>query len=57
MSLSYEFSIGSVRAKEKSLLTMSDIEQMIGMKTEAEIVRFLKDKGFGDGETIDEIIV
>ena len=56
MSLSYEFSIGSVRAKEKSLLSSSDLEQMIGMKNEAELVRFLKDKGFGDGNTIDEVI-
>ena len=56
MSLSYEFSIGSVRAKEKSLLSSSDLEQMIGMKSEAELIRFLKDKGFGDGNTIDDVI-
>ena len=30
MALSYEFSIGSVRAKEKNLFTNSDIEHMLG---------------------------
>ena len=39
MSLSYEFSIGSVRAKEKSLFTSSDAEQMLALKNENELIR------------------
>ena len=54
--MEYEFSIGSVRAREKKLLSSSDIDQMLTMQTEKDLVRFLKDKGFGDGEYIDCII-
>ncbi len=56
MALSYEFSIGSVRAKEKSLLSNSDIEQLVVLKNEEELMRTLKDKGFGDGTTVDAVI-
>ena len=56
MALSYEFSIGSVRAKENSLLREADIEMMISLKSEKELVRHLKDKGYGQGETTDEIL-
>lgn len=56
MGLSYEFSIGSVRAKEKSLLNNSDIEQLIACKDESELSGLLSDKGYGDGKTVDEII-
>ena len=54
--MEYEFSIGSVKAREKRLLSSSDIEQMLALKSEKELVRFLKDKAFGDGETVDELI-
>lgn len=56
MALSYEFSIGSVRAKEKSLFSNSDIEQMLACKNTDELCRFLTDKGYGSGNTIDDII-
>ncbi|MCH5304650.1 MAG: V-type ATPase subunit [Ruminococcus sp.] len=56
MVLSYEFSIGSVRAREKNLLTSSDIEQMLSYNNTSDLARFLNDKGYGDGETIDEIL-
>ncbi len=56
MALSYEFSIGSVRAKENSLFTKSELEQMLACKSEAELVRYLADKGYGEGGTVDEII-
>ncbi len=56
MAFSYEFSIGSVRAKEKSLLSYSDLEQMINVKNEDELVKLLKDKGYGDGDSTDELI-
>ena len=56
MALSYEFSVGSVRAREKSLFTNSDIEQMLACKNSDGLCRFLIDKGYGDGKTVDEII-
>lgn len=56
MALSYEFSIGSVRAKEKSLFSSSDIEQLLACKSTDELCRLLNDKGYGQGSTIDEII-
>ena len=56
MKLSYEFSIGSVRAREKRLFTSAELEQMLNLKSENELVRFLKDKGYGDGETVSEIV-
>lgn len=54
--MEYEFSIGSVRAREKHLLSSSDIDQMLTLTDEKELVRFLKDKGFGDGESVDALI-
>lgn len=56
MALSYEFSIGSVRAKEKHLFSGADIEQMLALKSEDELVRYLKDKAYGDGDSVDEMI-
>ncbi|MEE0914150.1 MAG: V-type ATPase subunit [Ruminococcus sp.] len=56
MSLSYEFSIGSVRAKENSLFTNSDIEQLLACKDTSSLCSMLNTKGYGDGKTIDEII-
>lgn len=56
MSLSYEFSIGSVRARETSLFSDAEVEQMLAMKGEGELVRFLRDKGYGDGSSVAEIL-
>lgn len=56
MAKSYEYSIGSVRAKETSLFTSSEVEQMLGCSDEAQLVRYLNDKGYGEGDTIDEVI-
>ena len=56
MALSYEFSIGSVRAKETSLFTGADIDRLLFCKDENELVRLLSDKGYGDGNTVEEII-
>lgn len=56
MALSYEFSIGSVRAKENSLFTSADVEQMLNCKGENELISFLNEKGYGTGGSIDEII-
>ncbi len=56
MRFSYEFSVGSVRAREKSLLSSSDIEQLVSFKSTDEVIRFLNDKGYGEGKTVDDII-
>ncbi len=56
MALSYEYSIGSVRAREKSLLNSSDVEQMLSFKSDNELLKFLIDKGYGEGKSIDEVI-
>ena len=56
MALSYEFSIGSVRAKEKNLFTNSDIEHMLGCENVNELCRYLSDKGYGEGDDIEDIL-
>ena len=56
MALSYEFSIGSVRARENAMLSSQDIDRMLGCKSEAELAAYLSDKGYGEGKTLDEII-
>ncbi|MCR5652732.1 MAG: V-type ATPase subunit, partial [Ruminococcus sp.] len=56
MALSYEYSIGSVRAREKSLFDSSDIDQMLSYNSDNELLRFLNDKGYGAGADIDEVI-
>ncbi len=56
MSLSYEFSIGSVRARENRLLKKADLEQLMNMKSEADIVTFLKDKGYPDRESTAQML-
>lgn len=57
MSVSYEFSVGSVRVREKSLLSNTDIEQLLACKSSSELIKILIDKGYGEGDTIDEILV
>ncbi len=56
MAKSYEYSIGSVRAKEKELLSSSDIESMLACKDTESLVNYLRDKGYAEGETVDELI-
>ncbi|MBQ1507179.1 MAG: V-type ATPase subunit [Ruminococcus sp.] len=56
MALSYEFSIGSVRARENYMLTSQDADRMISCKSEEELAAYLSDKGYGDGNTVDEVI-
>ena len=47
MAVSYEFSIGSVRARENALFTKTDIEQLLGCKTVEQLCQTLSDKGYG----------
>ncbi len=56
MSLSYEFSIGSVRVREKSLFNTADYEQMLALKSEEELMGFLENKGYPEGDSVDEIL-
>lgn len=56
MSLSYEYSIGSVRAREKHLFSHADIEQMIALRDEKNLLSYLKDKGFGEGDSIEDLL-
>ena len=55
MALSYEFSIGSVRAKENALFSKTDLEQLLGCKTTAELCQTLSDKGYGTVCAFDEM--
>ena len=50
MALSYEYSIGSVRAKETSLFSKADLEQFLGCASAAEFCALLRDKGYGSGD-------
>jgi len=45
----YIYAVASIRAKEKSLLTDADVQSMVGMKSEAEVLTFLTERGWGDG--------
>ncbi len=56
MALSYEYSVGSVRAKENALFHNADAEQMLALRDETQLARYLKDRDFGDGDTVDEIL-
>ena len=44
----YIYAVASIRVKEKSLLTDSDVQSMIGMKSENEVLSYLTEKGWGD---------
>ncbi|MDO5123862.1 MAG: V-type ATPase subunit [Eubacteriales bacterium] len=56
MAKSYEYSIGSVRVKETSLFTNAEVEQMLGFTDEAQLVSYLVDKGYGKGDTTEEVL-
>ncbi len=56
MAVSYEFSIGSVRAKENALFSKTDIEQLLACQSVSELCQTLRDKGYGSGEDFDGIV-
>lgn len=56
MALSYEFSIGSVRARENLMLNSADVEQMAALKSSDALCRFLNDKGYGDGKNVEQVL-
>ena len=55
MAASYAFAVGSVRAREGSLLTRQDMEGLMLAGSDRELASLLRDKGYGDpagrGET------
>lgn len=56
MALSYEFSIGSVRARENKLLSPSDFQYLQSAKTEKEYLQYLSEKSFGEGQTLEQLL-
>ena len=44
---SMAFSVGSIRAKESTLLDQQDLEQLLHAGSEEELLRLLRDKGYG----------
>lgn len=56
MALSYEFSIGSVRAKENALFNKTDLEQFLACEDTAQLCGLLRDKGYGSGNGFAEIV-
>lgn len=56
MPVSYEYTMGSVRAKEKELLTDADIEAMLACKSVPALHTFLQDKGFAEGNSIEDML-
>ena len=56
MALSYEFSIGSVRARETRLFGKTDIEQLVSCKSTDALCRTLTDKGYSGGDDFDSLI-
>ncbi|MGI5959386.1 MAG: V-type ATPase subunit [Massiliimalia sp.] len=51
MAEEYTYAVARVHAKELSLLTRQDLEQLLGCPTESDCLRVLSEKGFGEGQT------
>ena len=56
MAVSYEYSIGSVRARETALFGKTDAAQLLGCKTTAELCQTLSDKGYGSVTDFDKML-
>ena len=55
MALSYEYALGSVRAKEGKLFKKQDIDVLMACTTVQELASTLSDKGF-EGDSIDQML-
>jgi len=44
----YIYAVASIRAQEKSLLTDADIQAMVGLKSEAAVLTYLTERGWGE---------
>ena len=51
----YIYAVASIRAKEKTLLTDSDVQSMVGMKSEKEVLTYLTERGWGDGSATGDM--
>ena len=49
----YIYAVACIRAKEKTLLTDSDVQTMVGMKSEKEVLSYLVEKGYHCGGVFD----
>ncbi len=47
----YTYAVARIRSKEMSLLNAAAIEQLMSAKSYTECIRFLQDRGWGDGNT------
>ena len=52
--LNYAYAVARIRVLEKYLLSDSDIEQMIAMPSDAAVLTFLKERGWGDESSAHE---
>ena len=55
MALSYEYSVGSVRAKETGLLKKQDLDLLIASGSVDNMCAVLRDKGY-DGDSVEDMI-
>lgn len=56
MERSYEYAVGSVRVRELKLLRRADLETLLAAGSADELLTLLRDKGHGDGATVDELL-
>ena len=47
MGASYAYAVGNVRARESSLLTRQDLDQLLVLSGTDELLSVLRDKGLG----------
>ena len=55
MALSYEYALGSVRAKEGKLFKKQDLDVLMACSTVQELYSALEDRGF-EGDSIDQML-
>ena len=51
----YIYAVASIRVKEKTLLSDTDIQTLIGMKDKKDILQFVKEKGWGSDSSENDI--
>ncbi len=55
MPQDYTYAVSRIRAKESSLLTNSDLEQLLSQKTYDDCIRFILEKGWGDDTATSDV--
>lgn len=53
---SYEYAIGSVRAREANLLTRQELDSLASMHSVGEIFTWLQAKGYAEGASVDQML-